>query len=199
MRGHGCIDRAPEIMTGVSPAVTAEVMAALEHTEQTVTEFLEDLASEPVDAEIITQRAGPAGGDNWLGLAPQAELVRRAVLLTGRSSKRAFVYAESSIAPERLPSSVRQRLERSRDPIGRVLVDQGVQVRREPLDGPVAAEGVGDEVENLLRESALSRRYRIMIGDFPAIVVSEWFLRAAAEAIASRPRSPARRARTSEP
>jgi chorismate-pyruvate lyase len=173
-------------MTGVSSAPSTELLAALERSRRTVTEFLEDLVREPVDADIISQAAGPAGDNNALGLAPGGELVRRAVVLTGRVSGRAFVYAESSIAAERIPGPVRQRLEQSRDPIGRVLVDHHLTVRREPLDGPVVPEVSAHKVGALLRESALSRRYRIMIGGGPAMVVSEWFLRSVSDALAAR-------------
>lgn len=177
-------------MTGVPQSATVELMAALQRTTGTVTEFLEHLAGEPIDADVLSQDAGPAGSDNPLGLVSHAELVRRTVLLTGRTSGRRFVYAESAIAVERLPDAVRQRLELSRDPIGRVLTDHGISVRRDPLAGPVVAVGHAARIANLLNGVALSRRYRITLGSDTAIVVSEWFLQTVSEAIASHVRSP---------
>jgi|BarGraNGADG00212_1021973.scaffolds.fasta_scaffold20328_2 chorismate-pyruvate lyase len=172
-------------MTGVPQSIAVELMTALQRTSGTVTEFLEHLAGEPIDADILSQIARPAGNDNSLGLASDAEMVRRTVLLTGRTSGRNFVYAESAIAVERLPDSVRQRLELSRDPIGRVLSDHRLSVRREPLAGPVIAVGNAANIANLLDGAALSRRYRIMLGSGPAIVVSEWFLQTVPEALAA--------------
>jgi chorismate-pyruvate lyase len=151
---------------------------ALERSRGTVTEFLERLAGEPIDADILSQSTGTAGNDNLLQLESEAELVRRIVLLTGRISGRRFVYAESAIAVDRLPVSARLRLESSQDPIGRVLTNHHLEVRREPLAGPVVATGETPRIIDLLDEAALSRRYRITLGSGPAIVVSEWFLKA---------------------
>lgn len=173
-------------MTEVRPAGTPEVRAALSRSRGTVTEFLETLAGERIDADVVSQRAEPAGDNNPLGLRPDAQLLRRAVLLIGRTSGRAFVYAESAIALGRLPDGVRHRLEQSRDPIGRVLLDHHLRIRREPLAGPFVAAPIGGEIATLLRGASLSRRYRIRIAGEAAIVVSEWFLGAVTEALASQ-------------
>jgi len=172
-------------MTGVPQSAAVELMAALQRTTGTVTEFLEHLAGEPIDADVLSQEAAPAGNDNALGLVPDHELVRRTVLLTGRTSGRRFVYAESAIAVELLPDPVRQRLQSSRDPIGRVLTDHGMLVRRDPLAGPVVAARNAVRGANLLDGAVLSRRYRITLGGDTAIVVSEWFLQTVSEALAS--------------
>ena len=163
-------------MTGVPSPAAAELLNALQRAKGTVTEFLEHLAGEPIDADILSQNTGTAGNDNLLQLESEAELVRRFVLLTGRMSGRRFVYAESAIAVERLPVSARRSLESSRDPIGRVLSKHHLEVRREPLPGPVVATGKTPRIIELLDRAALSRRYRITLGSGPAIVVSEWFL-----------------------
>jgi len=172
-------------MTGVPQSAAVELTTALQRTTGTVTDFLEHLAGEPVDADIISQDVGPAGNDNSLGLVSDAEMLRRSVLLTGRASGRRFVYAESAIAMGRLPDPVRQRLELSRDPIGRVLTDHSIPVRRDPLAGPVVAVGDTARIAGFLDEAALSRRYRITLRSHAAIVVSEWFLQTVCEALTS--------------
>jgi len=166
----------------------ADLSAALEASGGTVTRFLEELAGEAVDADILAQETEPAGPDNGLGLHPGAELLRREVLLTGRATGRRFVYAESAIAAERLPGSLRRRLEQSREPIGRVLTDQAIGIRRTALDGSVVARSTDRRVEALIRDAPLSRRYLIVSGGDPVIVVKEWFLPVVAEALASLPR-----------
>jgi len=163
-----------------------DLTAALEASGGMVTQFLEDLAGEAVDADVLAQETGPAGSDNCLGLEPGAELLRREVLLTGRDTGRRFVYAESAIAAERLPGSLRKRLEQSREPIGRVLSDHGIGIRRTALAGSVVARGADKRVETLIREAALSRRYLISSGGDPVIEVNEWFLPVVAETLASR-------------
>ena len=166
-------------MTGVPSPAAAELLNALQRAKGTVTEFLEHLAGEPIDADILSQNTGPAGNDNSLGLESDAELVRRIVLLTG------FVYAESAIAVERLPASARQRLKSSRDPIGRVLTKHRLEVGREPLAGPEISVGTSTWIIDLLDGAVHSRCYLMTLGGDPAIVVSEWFLQTVTEALTS--------------
>ena len=169
-----------------------ELLTALQRSKGTVTDFLEHLAGEPIDADILSQKTGTAGNDNLLGLESDAELIYRTVLLTGRRSGRDFVYAESAIAVERLPASARRLLESSRDPIGRVLTKYHFEIRREPLAGPVTATGNSAAIVELLNGVALARRYLITLGSDPAIVVGEWFLQAVPEALASHAASSGR-------
>jgi chorismate-pyruvate lyase len=169
-----------------------ELLTALQRSKGTVTDFLEHLAGEPIDADILSQKTGTAGNDNLLGLESDAELIYRTVLLTGRRSGRDFVYAESAIAMERLPASARRLLESSRDPIGRVLTKYHFEIRREPLAGPVTATGNSAAIVELLNGVALARRYLITLGSDPAIVVGEWFLQAVPEALASHAASSGR-------
>jgi chorismate-pyruvate lyase len=141
-----------------------------------VTEFLERLAGEPVDADIVSRQRGPAGDHALLGLTPDVAVMHRAVLLTGRTTTRRFVYAESAIVSERLPGPVCRRLETSRDPIGRVLSEYGLRLRREPLADPVVPRVVGEDIRPLLGTSVFWRRYRIIVDGHPVMLVSEWFL-----------------------
>jgi chorismate-pyruvate lyase len=172
-------------VTGVPRPTASDLQIALHRSEGTVTEFLEHLAGEPVDADVLSQDAGPAGHDNSLGLEPDAELIRRSVLLTGRTSGRRFVYAESTIAMERLPGDARLRLESTREPIGRVLARNGLAISRQPLPGnPIPVRATGGIVD-LLDGAALCRRYRISVGREAAIVISEWFLQTVPDALAS--------------
>jgi len=154
-----------------------------------VTELLEHVADEPIDADIRHQEAGPFSGDDWLGLPPGHPSMQRAVVLTGRETGRNFVYAESDIAPDRLPVSVRSRLETSRDPIGRVLVDQRLAVSRELVPGSIGASRADPGVVTLLDDVVHARRYRIMVAGTPAMVVSEWFFATVPSAIAAHLRT----------
>jgi chorismate-pyruvate lyase len=165
--------------------------AALQRNTATVTEWLEHLSGEPIDADIRHQDAGPAPGDNPLGLAPGAPLMHRAVLLTGRMTRLAFVYAESAIANNRLPAPVPFRLQTSRDPIGRVLLDHHLVVGRDLLPGSVVATRADPGVAPLLADAVEARRYRIVIDGVPVMVVSEWFLGPVSIALSAHLRAPA--------
>lgn len=151
-----------------------------------VTELLQQLAGEPVDADVRAQWSAPAARDNPLGLDAGADMVRRTVVLRGRNTGRAFVYAESAIAPARIPPPVRRRLEQSRDPIGRILTEHLLTGQRELLPDPASADYADATIARQLAAAPLSRRYRIVLGTGPAFAVDEWFLPAAAVALARR-------------
>jgi chorismate-pyruvate lyase len=174
-------------VTRVGPPVDAGLPAVLRRNQGSLTALLERLAREPVDAEIRAQSRGQAPGGDPLGLAAGSELMQRAVLLRGRVTGRDYVYAETSIAPARIPTSVRQRLEETRDPIGRVLNDHRLVVGREPLPEPATASHTDASTAAMLTAAVFSRRYRILLGTVPAFTVDEWFLGAAADVLGSPP------------
>ncbi len=173
-------------MTDTRRALEAELAAAARALPGTVTDYLEVLAGEPVDAEVMSRCHVGAPVDNVFGLPAGADLVRRTALLKGRGSGRAFVYAGSTLAVERLPATVLRRLEMSREPIGRVLADHGLEMAREPVGDPPTPSPVGARVVAALGGAVLSRRYRIAVGGEIAIDVSEWFLRATGDAVDGR-------------
>jgi chorismate-pyruvate lyase len=159
----------------------------LERHPGSVTELLERLAGEPVDADIRRQTRGPAPTGEPLGLPAGSEVVERAVLLRGRVTSRDYVYAETLIAPASIPTSVDRRLEQTRDPIGRVLGNHGLVIRRQPLPGPVAVAHADAPTAALLTTAVFSRRYRILIRGIPAFAVNEWFLDAVADVLGDHP------------
>jgi len=143
----------------------------------TVTAFLEHLVGEPIDADVGLHVTTAAAPDNALGVAAGRPLLARSALLTGRRTARPYVYAESLIDPGLLSEDARRRLATSRDPIGRILGDEGLAVRREPLDGPVGVlspapagrtRATGDHL--------LARTYRLGVAGVPVMVITEWFL-----------------------
>ncbi|HEV3280439.1 MAG TPA: chorismate pyruvate-lyase family protein [Acidimicrobiales bacterium] len=152
-----------------------------------VTDLLERLAGEPVDADIRSQSRAAAADTEPLELAAGSEVVERAVVLRGRMTGRDYVYAETLIAPATIPTSVSRRLEQTRDPIGRVLSDHGLVVGRQPLPGPAVAARADIATAALLTAAVFSRRYRILIGEIPAFAVNEWFLHTVADALGDHP------------
>ncbi len=173
--------------------MAVELTAVLARHPGTVTELLERLAGEPIDADVLWRGPGPTGDDSGLGLGRHEETMRRTVLLTGRVTGRRFVYADSTIASGRLPLSVRRQLETGSEPIGRILSDHHLDIWREPLPAPPAdhdhTTGFHPQIATLLASSPLARRYRLIIGTTPAMIVTEWFLAPASEALASHPPS----------
>jgi chorismate lyase len=161
----------------VSVANRLRLRAALESTGGTVTNFLEQLVGESIDAQAHHHERVRAPTLNDLEVAEGEPLLRRAATLLGRTSGSSYVYAESVIVTGRLPTMFSLRLESSTDPIGRILDEMGIVVTRknlvDPRDAtsrPNGAMKVGDYV--------LARAYRIDSDKTPVMVITEWFLKA---------------------
>jgi chorismate-pyruvate lyase len=150
--------------------------SVLRESATTVTSLLERLVGERIDADDCRNVMTSAATTNLLGVAMGYRLLERSSVLRGRQSAEPYVYAESLLAPDRLPQGFFRRLETSGDPIGRVLVDEGIDFSRTPLPC-----GQRDDL-SLIHNSAppddclLARRYRIEVDGLPVIVIAEWFL-----------------------
>jgi chorismate-pyruvate lyase len=154
-----------------------ELERSLGDTTGTVTAFLERLVGEPVDADVGLHVATVAAPGNALRVAEGRPLLARSAHLTGRRTARPYVYAESLIDPGPLPDDVRRRLATSRDPIGRILVDRGMVVSREPVEGPVGVVSPAPPARALAAgDHLLARSYRLGIEGVPVMVITEWFL-----------------------
>jgi chorismate lyase len=149
--------------------------AALESTSGTVTDFLEQLVGEKIDAQTHHHDIVEAHNANGLGVEEGERLLHRAATLRGRTSGRSYVYAESIIVVGRLPTGFCNRLETSTDPIGRILDEMGVVVTRHYVGEPdgVPRPNSNAEVDN----DVLARTYRIDFEQTPVMVITEWFLK----------------------
>jgi chorismate-pyruvate lyase len=161
-------------MVGV--ATRSGLEAALSRASGTVTAFLEQLVGEPIDARERRHKLLRAEPSNSLRVAEGDPLIFRTAALEGRTSGRAYLYAETVLVPSRLPVNVRRRLESSSDPIGRILGEEGITVTRRPLgrsesgSAPVSLEGVA------VGDYLLARTYRLDAEGTPLMTIAEWFL-----------------------
>jgi chorismate-pyruvate lyase len=157
---------------------------------ETVTHFLETLMGEVLVAEVVRQYPVAADSDNPLGVTVGQAMTRRISVLKGRATDVSYLYADSIFVPERLPEEVWAQLERSSDPIGRVLVAHGLKLGRVPLPPPgrFGAKAPGADVE-FATEIVWSRAYRLTIDGQPMFAIREWFLRSVLDAIDRQARS----------
>jgi chorismate-pyruvate lyase len=151
--------------------------AALESTHGTVTNFLEQLVGESVDAQVHRHQTVAAPASNDLEVTEGEPLLQRAATLRGRRTGSPYVYAESVIVTNRLPTRFSQLLESSIDPIGRILNEMEIATTRKDLIGP---EGFGaSRFEGAINvgDVVFVRTYRIDSEQTPLMVISEWFLK----------------------
>lgn len=163
-------------MTEPEWALEVRLGAALEASDLLVTELLEQLAGERIEADIHAQFLVPAPRDNELEADPQSEVLRRSTVLRGSTTGHSFVVAHSLIAIDRLAGSARRRLEKGRDPIGRVLLAHGIASHRRPVLGPVRLSDCPESCRRLASSAVLARRYEILAEGQPTFDVREWFL-----------------------
>jgi chorismate-pyruvate lyase len=149
--------------------------AALESTSGTVTDFLEQLVGEKIDAHTHHHDIVEARNANGLGAEEGEPLLHRAATLRGRTSGRSYVYAESIIVVGRLPTGFCSRLETSTDPIGRILDETGIAVTRECVGEPGGVSRPNSDAN--VDDCVLARTYRIDFEQTPVMIITEWFLK----------------------
>jgi chorismate-pyruvate lyase len=150
---------------------------AIALTEGTLTEFLEQLVGEPIDAHERHHEMTDSGVANSLDVAAGHLLLKRTVVLRGRTSATPYVYAETLLVPGRLPDEFFRRLESTSDPIGRVLTEKRIVFSRVPLPPPDRQHQImGNEAAPSPEISLLTRAYRVEVARVPVMEISEWFL-----------------------
>ena len=155
----------------------SELRAALENTNRSVTEFLEQLVNESIVARAHHHHTIEAPISNDLDAAEGEPLLQRAATLRGQKSGSSYVYAESVIVTNRLPIRFCLRLESGTDPIGRILDEMGIAVTRKNLGEPHVFADSRPTGAVKLRDCLLARTYRIESDQTPLMVITEWFLK----------------------
>ena len=153
-----------------------DLRAALDTTSGTVTDFLEQLVGEKVDAHSHHHDMVDADTANGLHAEQGEPLLRPRRLFGVARPGRSYVYAESVIVVGRLPTGFCDQLETSTDPIGRILNEMEIPFTREEIN-----ERGGFVVPRPRRvaevhDCLLTRTYRIDFEQTPVMIITEWFL-----------------------
>ena len=150
----------------------------------TVTHLLETLTGEPIVADVVRQHSTRASSDNGLGVAVGHPIVHRMAVLRGGRTDVPYIYAESRFVPERLPEMAQVQLDRTGDPIGRVLVAHGLKAGRQglPQPGPLGSDARSARA-GFRSDVVWSRTYQLIIDERPVFAIREWFFRSVLEAM----------------
>jgi chorismate-pyruvate lyase len=167
----------------VTASGSSSLSRLLRDNPDTVTHLLEELTGEPLVADVVRQYSMPAEAGNSLGVGAGQSMTHRIAVLKGGMTLTPYVYAESTFVPARLPEAACLQLERTSDPIGRVLAAHGLAHVREEL--PASGSGTPRVLDVAAGASAVvwSRAYRLTIDDLPVFAISEWFLRSVQDAL----------------
>ena len=150
---------------------------ALVSIDGTVTKFIEAYRLDPVESVLLMQQTQTMETDHpWLELPAGGEVVSRQVLLRGCYSSTIYAYAVSLLVPQRLPAALLQDLAIEPAGIGRVLLNNQIENRREILwYGREHLPQLPEEISRYTGNDFISRTYRIMAQGQPLMLISEKF------------------------
>jgi chorismate--pyruvate lyase len=150
----------------------------------TLTRILGIVADDEIVVQIVEQQLhDEAPRIPGLEQLPSGRVLQRRILLKGRSSGHSFVAAESLVAVDLLPRAITASLTTTDRPIGEIMAASSLETFKEaakvwigqPPDWLVLAGYRNSE------SKIVARRYRVIAGGQPTIIITEYFLRDAFE------------------
>jgi chorismate lyase len=149
-------------------------------SDGTLTRILGIIADDEIVVQIVEQQVHDvAPSISSLEQLPSGRVLQRRILLKGRSSGHSFVAAESLIAVDLLPRAIMASLTQTERPIGEILAASSLETFKE-----AAKVWIGQPPDWLAvaghqnsGSSIVARRYRVIAGGQPAIVITEHFIR----------------------
>lgn len=146
-------------------------------TDGTLTDVLEVAFQEPIEVvRLAMQVCETEGACALVDPDHTQSTIERKVILTGVNSRTAYVYAESWIAINRLPTRLRRCLFTSGAAIGRQWAECKLETRKELL----TASRVRHSRASLYIQTDpgvewLERAYRLFSGGRPIMLIKEYF------------------------
>lgn len=157
-------------------------------SDGTLTDMLQAICRERINARILAQDVGPAVCRiDPLAVEPGELLMNRRVLLQGDRTVTSYICADSTIAITRLDVRFQQGLLTSNAPIGRLWRDHRIEIFKEILGlanqpAGTLAPYVGTNVDTSLPV----RTCRVFVAGRPVMLITEHFLPALTDSIASQ-------------
>lgn len=167
----------PPTLQPVNLRTLTPFQRALISIDGTVTKFIEAYMLEPVESVLLHQQTERLPNNNrWLELDAASEVVARQVLLRGRYSMTVYAYAVSLLAPTRLPANLFADLAKEPAGLGRVLLNNQIENRRELLwYGREQITDLPPEIAQFTGDDFISRSYRIIAAGQPLMLINEKF------------------------
>ena len=161
----------------IEPSRLSAFQRILLTTDGTLTEILEAYLFEPIHIVKLSEEILVTSQDiPSLDLKSGSEVIERKVLLQGKISRKNFIYAESSLVPERLEPEFRDELLKSRIPMGRLWLEHKIETYKEIID---STQESADNLSNYFRiqtqDRMLSRTYRVFSNHQPIMMITEKF------------------------
>ncbi|HEY1839548.1 MAG TPA: chorismate pyruvate-lyase family protein [Mycobacterium sp.] len=146
----------------------------------TLTRILGIVADDEIVVQIVEQQiqdmSSRMPGFEQL---PQGRVLRRRILLKGRSSGQPFIAAESLVAVDLLPPAITTSLTETERPIGEIMAASCLETFKEAASVWIAQPPTWLAVAGYecSEPTIVGRRYRVIADAQPAIIITEYFLR----------------------
>lgn len=143
----------------------------------TVTRFIEAYRLEPIEVTRLSQEEMQLEeAHTWLAAAPDTTVLARQVLIRGRYSHTLYAHAVSLVIPARMPDDAQSRLADPNEGLGRILLHNELETRREVLwYGREDPATLPPSVRRHAPGGCLSRTYRIIYDGNPVMLINERF------------------------
>ena len=174
-------DAKPEKLKEINLARLTPFQRGLLVTDGTVTRFIEAYTLTPVEVVPLQQTKQTLSTKHiWLKLSAGEQVISRQVVLqTHRQdepSPTIHTYADSLIVPQRLPTSLLDRLDSDKQGLGGLLLRSGLETRRELLwCGIETLRDLPSAIAHLDGEIFISRAYRVLADEVPIMLINEKF------------------------
>jgi len=167
----------PTDLSSVNLRALTPFQRALLTIDGTVTKFIEAYVMEPVTVRIIGQDWHRlSAGHIWLEAEVGTTVIGREVVLEGKYSGTLHAHALSLIVPERLPQVALEQLKENPGGLGRILLDNRLEARREVLwYGREVSGNLPAAIRTRIPGGCLTRTYRIITGGRPVMLIHERF------------------------
>jgi chorismate lyase len=146
----------------------------------TLTRILGVVADDEIVVQIVDQQVqNVASTMPDLDQLPSGRVLQRRIFLKGRNSGDPLVAAESLVAVDLLPPAITASLTKTDRPIGEILAASCLETFKETAKawigrppGWLTAAGYQSSEPRIV-----GRRYRVILGGQPAVIITEYFLR----------------------
>lgn len=169
-------DDRPSQFREIGLAELDPTLRCLLFTDGTVTRTLEVQALSRVSVDVVAQAKAPAleRTAHYLDVPSGMETLRRRVVI-GAGPEAPVMWAESHILPSRLPGGFLDVLGRAPDGIGESLQQVQLESWRDMLWFGLNTLPEWSDVDRQPESTALTRLYRVITENRPALLISESF------------------------
>lgn len=161
----------------IDPVVLSIFQRILLTNNGTITDLIETYTGETIKVKKLSENITELDDElSPMLLNPGAPVIDRKILLQGGISGRNYVYAESTIALERLDDPIREELLTTKKPIGKVWLENKVEIFKENIEtGKEPARELAHYFDIAPDENLLFRTYCVLSNRQYTMMITEKF------------------------